>query len=126
LTNRCLKLSQVKTESGSKSKVAKGDVAMYKTIITLKSDISSDQLAVVHSLCESAFNNRAGKLSNASDNPYTLIFEGGDKYYGCLELGTFSLRREKGFIGCVQSWQWLEDDPNECCDLLELFARRAG
>jgi hypothetical protein len=108
-----------------KSKVVKGDVDMYKTIITLKSDISSDHLEAVHSLCESAFNNRAGKLSNASNNPYTLIFEGDDKYYGCLDLGTLALRREKEFIDGIQLWQWIEDDPNECCDLLEVFARHA-
>lgn len=103
--------------------INKGEMKMYQTIINIKSSVQIDTLKELHLIAKNAFSNRAGKLNNVSDEPYCLIFEGDENYYGCLELGTFSLRREYGFIECIHSWQWIDADPDESCNMLEVFAR---
>lgn len=34
------------------------------------------------------------------------------------------LRRQPEFLTNVKSFDWIDEDPSECCDLLELFTRR--
>jgi hypothetical protein len=106
-----------------KNKNNRKDDGMYKTIITLKNDVPSDVLGSLRTHCLGAFDNRAGKLSNISHDPYTFVFEAEEKDYGCLDLGTVKLGYVKGFLPYVQSWEWVDEDPDECCDVLEVIAR---
>ena len=34
------------------------------------------------------------------------------------------LRRQPKFLTHDKSFDWIDEDPSECCDLLELFTRR--
>ena len=95
----------------------------YKTIICLKDDVSGNQLQYVMETIEKSFVNRAGSLRNISNNPYEFVFEGDEDYYGCLQLGMLHLAEIKGFIDYIKSFEWVDTDPNECCDMLEVFAR---
>ena len=95
----------------------------YKTIIRLKDDVSGDLLATLASTIEKAFVNRAGTLQNVSDKPREFVFQGGESCYGCLELGMLDLREITGFLNYVEAWDWIDIDPDECCDMLEVYAR---
>lgn len=96
---------------------------MYKSVIEIRKDINPGKLDSLATIAESAFQNRAGRVRNTSQSPYCFTFEGGEKDYGCLELGMLRLKREKSFLECLSGWQWIDDDPDECCDLLQLFRR---
>ena len=98
---------------------------MYKNIITIKNDTPSEKLLSVCEIATNAFDNRAGKLENTSKNPYILVFKGGDNYYACLEVGMFELRDNKNFMDCVQAWQWIDENPDESCDMLQVFSTTA-
>ena len=95
---------------------------MYKNIITIKNDTPSEKLLSVCEIATNAFDNRADKLENTSKNPYILVFEDGDNYYACLEVGMFELRDNKTFMDCVQAWQWIDENPDESCDMLQVFS----
>lgn len=96
---------------------------MYSTVIQIKKSITGDALNRLRQAAENAFSNRAGSVKNSSADPYKLIFEGGEKEYGCLDLGVAILARAKGVLPNVDSWQWLDhDDPDENCDVLEAYA----
>ena len=95
---------------------------MYKNIIDIKNDTPSEKLLSISEIAADAFNNRAGRLQNTSKNPHILVFEGGDNYYACLELGMFELRDNKNFMECVQAWQWVDENPDESCDMLQVFS----
>jgi len=99
---------------------------MYKTIITLKSGLPQDILVFIQKTASAAFNNRAGFLTNMSNDDITLLFEGDDAYYACLELGTFELKDNDDFMNYVQAWQWIDKNPKENCDMLQVFSRQAG
>jgi hypothetical protein len=98
---------------------------MYKNIITIKNDAPNEKLLPIYEIAVNAFNNRAGKLENTSKNPYILVFEGGDNYYACLEIGMFELKDNKDFMDCVQAWQWVDNNPDESCDMLKVFSMTA-
>ena len=98
---------------------------MYKTIIKIKDDIPDSALHAIHDVVSGAFLNRAGALKNVSASPYEFIFESDESGYGCLELGMFSLRRQQSFLDHVASWSWIDADPDESCNMLEVFARHA-
>ena len=94
---------------------------MYKSGMEIRKDINPNRLDQLASIAERAFRNRAGRVKNVSLTPYCLSFEGGEKDYGCLELGMLTLKREKSFLECLSDWHWIDEDPDECCDLLQLF-----
>lgn len=35
-----------------------------------------------------------------------------------------NLKRESVFLNCLSAWEWVDDDQNECCDLLKLFTKK--
>lgn len=94
---------------------------MYKSVIEIKNDIAPGMLDKLAAIADQAFHNRAGRVRNTSQSPYCFSFEGSEKDYGCLELGMLNLKREKFFLDCLRSWRWIDEDPDECCDLLQLF-----
>lgn len=94
----------------------------YKTIIRLKDGVSEDLLRDLTDTIEKAFVNREGSLQNVSDKPCEFVFQGDESYYGCLDLGMLALREVPGFLDFVQAWAWVDVDPDECCNMLEVFA----
>lgn len=95
----------------------------YMTIIRLKDSVSGDLLRSLTETIEKAFVNRAGSLQNTGSNPREFIFQGGEEYYGCLDLGMFYLREVPGVMPFIKTWEWVDEDPDENCDMLEVFAR---
>lgn len=96
---------------------------MYSTIIEIKKNITGETLDKLRQTAENAFNNRAGNVKNSSADSHKLVFKGGEKDYGCLDLGVAMLARAKGVLPSIDSWQWLDfDDPDENCDVLEAYA----
>ena len=95
---------------------------MYRTIITIKSDTSQEILTAMHEAAAKAFHNRAGELENVSKGIYTLIFEGNSGVYPCLELGTFAIKDTAGILDYISSWEWIDEDPDESCDMLRVFS----
>lgn len=98
---------------------------MYRSIIKLKKDISPDLLSRLKENIEAAFSNRAGTVKNTGTDPYCFVFSGGEDEYGCLDLGTLELKDDKLFSDSVLNWDWIDDNPYECCDLIELFLKRS-
>lgn len=99
---------------------------MYSTIIDIKKNVTGDALKQLRQAAEQAFSNRAGSVKNSSSDPYKFIFRGGEKDYGCLDLGVAELGEMHSFVCQVTSWQWLDDDPNENCDVLEVYTTPIG
>ena len=95
---------------------------MYRTIITIKSDTPQEMLTAIHETAAKAFHNRAGKLENISKEAYMLIFEGDSGAYPCLELGTFAIKDSAGILDYISSWEWIDEDPDESCDMLRVFS----
>ena len=95
---------------------------MYSTVIEIKSSITDDMLNKLRITIESAFSNRAGIVENTSNEPHRFIFKGNESDYGCLEVGMLTLKRVETFLNYVKSWKWIDEDPNECCDVLKVFA----
>ena len=96
---------------------------MYKTIIHLKDNIPDELLRSLASMIERAFINRAGSLRNVSTEPHKFVFQGGENQYGCLDLGMLSLGGTQGLLNFVQAWKWVDEDPDESCDMIEVFAQ---
>lgn len=98
---------------------------MYKVVIEFHEETSADELERLAAMADKAFDNRAGKAQNKSDSPYCLSYEGGEADYGCLELGSLALEKQKDFVPYVKSWEWIdEDDPDEYCDILALAKKK--
>ena len=106
------------------NRVINAHVGLYSTIIELKKDIPAVMLSQLKEKIESAFSNRVGTVKNTGTDPYYFVFAGGEDEYGCLDLGTLELKNEKLFLNNVLKWDWIEDNPGECCDLIELFLKR--
>lgn len=98
---------------------------MYKVIIELKKDISEDVLKKLTEIINAAFDNRGGKVSDfCADSLYRFEFAGEtENEYGCLQLGILNLKESVLFRAHVSECRWLEDDDDECCDVLEIFAK---
>ena len=97
---------------------------MYRTIIQFKKNTPKEILQELHEIAEKAFDNRAGVLHNVSEDPYVLIYEGGEGDFGCLQLGNFNLEEIGLFKKKVIKWNWIdEDDEFECCDMLKVFSK---
>ena len=71
---------------------------MYSSIIEIKKTVPLEALAGLRRVAEEAFTNRAGSVKNSSNNPYKLVFRGGEDKFGCLELGMLDLKREGNVI----------------------------
>lgn len=95
---------------------------MYKNVIDIKEDVSAEVLERLRMISDEAFDNRAGKVINSSDFPYRFVFEGSENEYACLEVGMLKLKRQRYFLENLISWRWVDEDPDECCDLLKLFS----
>lgn len=99
---------------------------MYSTIIELKNNIEKDVLERLKKNIESAFENRCGKVINTSEDPYRFEFTGGEEAYACLDLGVLKLKRDQEFRAAVDKWEWIDEDPAECCDMIEIFSESVG
>jgi hypothetical protein len=92
---------------------------MYSTVITFKENIPEDVLRSLKKTCENAFDNRAGKVNGKSDKRNSIVFEGNERLWNCLNLGMVSLYKSVvEFKEHVVSWAWIDEDPSECCDML--------
>jgi hypothetical protein len=92
---------------------------MYSTVITFKADTSENILRELRATCDRAFDNRAGRAIRRNDRPERLIYEGGEELYGCLHLGNLTLYKTGGFKDAVRTWDWIDEDPDESCDILK-------
>lgn len=106
------------------NRVINAHVGLYSTIIELKKDIPTYILSQLKEKIESAFSNRAGIVKNTGTDPYYFVFAGGGDEYGCLDIGTLELKNDELFLNNVLKWDWIEDNPGECCDLIELLLKR--
>lgn len=98
---------------------------MYKSVIEFREWLPADELERLAAVADRAFDNRAGRVCNISSKPYCLSYEGGELDFACLELGMLALKRKKDFLTYVKVWNWIdEEEPEESCDLLELFTKR--
>lgn len=95
---------------------------MYSTVIELKNNIAGDILNRLKKNIESAFENIGGKVINRSEDPFRFEFTGGEEAYACLDLGLLKLKREQEFRASVDKWEWIDEDPAECCDIIEVFS----
>lgn len=96
---------------------------MYKSVIDIKKETPKDVLAFLVSLADKAFDNHAGRVQNTSLIPYRFVYEGGEKEFGCLEVGMLKLEKEDEFLACVSAWNWVdEEEPDESCDILKEMA----
>lgn len=91
------------------------------TIIQLKESIDEQNLKRCQLLINNAFNNHYGVIQNSANDNYHFVFEGSENKRPCLESGVFTLKHEKNFLNYIENWNWLESDPDECCDVLEIF-----
>lgn len=97
---------------------------MYKSVIDIQKGISEELLETLKDIAEKAFNNRMGKVLNVSENPYCLVYAGEEEERACLEIGMLILKKNLLFLQNINSWQWIDEDPSENCDLLKLFTKR--
>lgn len=105
-----------------KSEVERRKETMYSTIIELRNNVVGDGLKRLKRRIESAFENRGGKVMNRSNDPYRFEFTGSEEDYACLDLGLLKLKRDQEFRAAVDKWEWIDEDPAECCDMKEVFA----
>lgn len=99
---------------------------MYKSVIDIFPDVPPSTLETLRQMADTAFDNRAGKISNTSNIPYRLEYSGGEPEYSCLEIGMLKLKRRPDFLSCLEAWKWVDEaDPDENCDLLHLFTKKA-
>lgn len=94
---------------------------MYKTVIEFKNDIPKEELDELIGICNKAFSTRVGKTVGKSEVQNQISYSGSKYLYGCLRLGVSSLRRINGFLDYVESWKWIDSNPSENCDMLEVF-----
>ncbi|MCL2591971.1 MAG: hypothetical protein FWD82_01275 [Defluviitaleaceae bacterium] len=99
---------------------------MYKTVIEFKNDIPNEKMNELFNLCDEAFDNRIGRATRLIELENQVAYEGDEALCGCLQIGTSILRRTDGFLKYVKSWEWIEDDPDECCDMFEIFEKYVG
>lgn len=96
---------------------------MYKVIIELNRNITDEELKKLTEIITNAFDNRGGCVKNTSTEKYHFLFEGDEKDYGCLDLGTIILKDEKLFWYNTVLWKWEDEDPSENCDIFEEFSK---
>ena len=95
-------------------------VCMYRSIIELKKDVSTDLLSKLKERIEAAFSNRVGTVKNTGKDPYHLEFAGGEDKFGCLEFGMLCVEEQQDVIPYIEAWNWIDEEcPDESCDMLE-------
>ena len=99
---------------------------LYQSILKLNDDVSDELLDELTPIIEAAFVNRAGCVKNISSTPREFVFQGCRDEVSCMDLAMFALRDTPGFLSYVKSWDWLDEDPPECCSILDVFARYPG
>lgn len=95
---------------------------MYSTVIEIKKDISDDRLRELTNIIEQAFNNRVGKVKNTGTDVYNFTFRSPNTR-DVLELGILNLAEDRKLLDCVQNWKWIDEDPDESCDVLQIFLK---
>ena len=96
---------------------------MYKTIIKIKRSTPQPKLKKITAIIEGLFDNRAGKVPNTGADPYTLVFAGDERDWGCIDLGTLALEDVPGLLGYISSCWWIdEENPEENSNMLKVFA----
>ena len=96
---------------------------MYKVIIELKNNISEKMLKELTKIINGAFENRGGKIFDSDTaSLYRFEFVGDYPMYGCLDLGTVILRENELFWNNVSVWEWMDEDPDESCDIIKEFS----
>lgn len=93
----------------------------YRHVIRIKSDVPENMLSELKGIADRAFCNRAGVVKNIGIEPYTFVYEGEEKDYGCLEVGMLSLKGNNLFLCHVAAWKWVDTEPGESCDMLEVI-----
>lgn len=92
----------------------------YKSVIDIKKGTPKETLISLLAMADKAFDNHAGKIQNTSLTPYRFVYEGGEKEFGCLEVGMLNLEEQKNFLRFVSSQNWIdEEEPGENCDILQ-------
>lgn len=94
---------------------------MIKTVLQLKKGLDDDTLKMCQNLIENAFDNRCGSVKNSTSDEQYFVFKGGENERPCLEVGVFILKRTENFLNYVEQWEWLETDPDESCNVLQVF-----
>ena len=98
---------------------------MYSTVIEIKKDVSDSQLTELKNIIEKAFDNRVGKVENSGTDVYSFVFQSSNTR-DVLELGILNLAEDKKLLDCVYDWKWIDEDPDESCDVLEIYSTIAG
>jgi len=97
---------------------------MFKSIITLKKDLSQEKIKELHEIIENAFDNHAGKCVNTSNDPYVLCFEDNDivhGYYGTLGTGQVNMDKNT-VLPYLEKWDCIdEEEPDESGSILDYY-----
>ena len=95
---------------------------MYREIIELETTTPENVLDEIKAICEKAHNNRAGEVKLKQIDEHSFCFEGTEKDYGCLMLGSYSLNEDMLFRNYIKNWFWEDEEPGESCDILASLA----
>jgi len=99
---------------------------MYKTIIEFHNELPKEKIEELFELCNKAFDNRAGRAVGRIESQNHISYEGDEGLYGCLDLGIIALWDNHVALKYIKSWKWIDEDPDECCDMLEVHTKYAG
>ena len=93
----------------------------YRHVIRIKPDVPENMLSELKGIADRAFCNRAGVVKSIGIEPYIVVYEGEEKDFGCLEVGMLSLKENNLFLRHVAAWEWVDMEPGESCDVLEVI-----
>lgn len=96
---------------------------MIGTKIKIKKDAPKHILKELKEIIENAFVNRAGSVTNSIESLYNYEFIGDMSKYGCLHIGVLELNDNNLFMKYINKWDWIDDKPHECCDLIYEFSQ---
>jgi len=91
---------------------------MYSTVITFNDELQGDVLNSLQTVCEKAFDNKAGKAACRVEAQNRFVFEGEEELCCCLSIGLHNLYHLEGFTEAVSKWEWIDEEPDESCDVL--------
>lgn len=101
-----------------------------KSVLQLKTNLSDEELCLCEKIINQAYDNRHGRIQRScGTNRYEFIFEGYENESKTktdrpvLESGTIDLYYElekKELLNSIEQWKWIEDEPMECCDVIEI------
>jgi len=106
-----------KNRKGAKSPPSESweENIIYQTIITLKQNLNPLEIEKANQVFSQAFNNRAGKLENKSNDKYQLLFED-TEFFGALSIGEIAVYKSN--LGdYIDKWTSIDPyEPSESCD----------